>query len=148
MNNDNNIDINNLSLASNKKRFYSFAIDDLLITLIAIFLLWTPIKNTSGSYEDIVAIVNAAFIQIVFIKLIYQAFFIWYYGATLGKMVVKIKVIDFNHFGKITFSQSVLRSASRILSESIFYIGYMLSFYTQSRQTLHDKIAKTLVVDA
>jgi len=142
-----NIDTSKLELASNKKRLYSFVIDDLLVTFIAMFLLWTPIQNSNGDYEQIVAIMNAAFIQIVVIKIIYQSFFIWYYGATLGKMFFKIRVIDFNHFGKITFAQSLLRSTARIFSESIFYIGFMFSFYTQSRQTLHDKIAKTLVVN-
>ena len=146
--NNNDIDINKLELASNKKRLYSFVVDDLLVTFIAMFMLWNPIQNANGNYEIIVAIINAAFIQIVIIKVIYQSFFLWYYGSTLGKMLFKLRVIDFEHFGKITFAQSVLRASSRIISESIFYLGFILAYYTKSRQTLHDKIAKTLVVNA
>ena len=146
MNNE-NIDISKLELASNKKRLYSFVIDDLLVSLITIFLLWTPIQNVNGDMEAVMIIMNEAFIQILIIKVLYQSFFIWYYGATLGKMLMKIRVIDFENYNKITFAQSVLRSASRIVSESIFYIGFMLAFYTKSKQTLHDKIAKTLVVN-
>ena len=146
--NNNDIDINKLELASNKKRLYSFVVDDLLVTFIAMFMLWNPIQNANGNYEIIVSIINAAFIQIVIIKVIYQSFFLWYYGSTLGKMLFKLRVIDFEHFGKITFAQSLLRASSRIISESIFYLGFILAYYTKSRQTLHDKIAKTLVVNA
>jgi uncharacterized RDD family membrane protein YckC len=146
-NNEKEINTNNLELASSKKRLYSFVIDDLLVTIIAMLILWTPIQNTQGNYDAVISVMNTAFLQIVFVKVAYQTFFIWYYGATLGKMLVKIRVIDFNHFGKITFVQSLLRALTRIASEAIFYIGFILSFYTESKQTLHDKFAKTLVVN-
>jgi uncharacterized RDD family membrane protein YckC len=93
-------------------------------------------------------IMNAAFFQIVIIKFIYQTFFVWYYGATIGKFVAKIKVIDFDHFGKVSLVNSALRSGGRIISEMVFYIGFIMAYYTDSRQTLHDKFGKTLVVDA
>jgi len=146
--NNENIDINKLELASNKSRLKAFVIDDLLITFITILLLWDNIQNAKGDLEAVAMIMNSAFIQIVIIKVIYQSYFIWYYGATLGKMAVKIRVIDFENFGKISFAQSVLRSSARIISESLFYLGFIISMYTKSRQTLHDKIAKTLVVNA
>jgi uncharacterized RDD family membrane protein YckC len=145
--NNENIDISKLELASNNSRIKAFVIDDLLITFVMLALLWEPITSTNGDYMAIAMIMNAAFIQIITIKIIYQSFFIWYYGATLGKMSAKIKVIDFNHFGKLTFAQSVLRSSARIISESFFYLGFMLAYYTKSKQTFHDKISKTLVVN-
>jgi len=145
--NNENIDTSKLELASNNKRIKAFVIDDLLITFVMLALLWEPITNTKGDYLAIAMIMNEAFVQIITLKIIYQSFFIWYYGATLGKMSAKIKVIDFNNFGKITFAQSVLRASGRILSESFFYLGFMLSYYTKSKQTFHDKVAKTLVVN-
>jgi uncharacterized RDD family membrane protein YckC len=145
---DNKTDINSLELGENKTKMYSFVVDDLLVTFITILMLWTPIQNVQPNYENVVMIMNTAFIQIVVMKILYQTFFVWYYGATLGKMMFKLRVIDYNHFGKITFIQSFLRASGRIVSESIFYLGFMLSFYTQSKQTLHDKLAKTLVVNA
>ena len=146
MNNE-NIDISKLELASNKQRIKAFIIDDLLITFIMLLLLWEPITKVGDDYFAIAMIMNQAYLQIITIKIIYQSFFLWYYGATLGKMSAKIKVIDFNHFGKLSFAQSVLRASGRILSESFFYLGFMLAYYTKSKQTLHDKISKTLVVN-
>jgi len=145
--NNENIDTSKLELASTSRRIKAFVIDDLLITFVMLALLWEPITSTNGDYLAIAMIMNEAFLQIITIKIIYQSFFIWYYGATLGKMSSKIKVIDFNNFGKITFAQSVLRASGRILSESFFYLGFALAYYTDSKQTFHDKVAKTLVVN-
>ena len=141
------VDINKLELASKKSRIKSFIIDDLLVTFITVLMLLEPIQKSDGSYISIVIIMNQAFIQIIILKLTYQTFFTWYYGATLGKMAAKIKIIDFNHFGRISFSSALIRALVRIVSESLFYVGFIMANFTQARQTLHDKVSKTLVVN-
>lgn len=145
---EHNIDTDNLQLASMASRVKAFVIDDLSITLLVLVLLWDSVKASNGDFIAVMTIMNSAFFQIVFIKFIYQTFFIWYYGATIGKLVSKIKVIDFDHFGKVSLINSALRSGGRIISEMIFYIGFIVAFFTDSRQTLHDKFGKTLVVNA
>jgi len=142
------ININNLELASTRSRIRAFVIDDLAITFIVMLMMWEQISGTSGDFLVILTLINSAFVQIIILKFIYQTFFIWYYGATLGKMVAKIRVIDFDNFGRISLMNAVLRSMGRILSEMIFYIGFFVAFYTQSKQTFHDKIGKTLVINA
>lgn len=142
------VDINNLELANSRSRIKAFVIDDLLITCVTLIMLWDQVQNTSGDFMSVMIVLNGAFIQVVLLKFLYQTFFIWYYGATLGKMAAKIKVIDFNQFSRVRFDQALLRSAIRIVSESIFYLGFVLFFYTDSKQTLHDKVSKTLVVNA
>jgi len=143
-----NIDIEKLELASFKIRVKAFVIDDLLITFLTMVILWQPISNVNGDIIAIMTILNQAFIQIVILKIIYQTFFIWYYGATVGKFLTKTKVIDFNHYGRVSFRAALLRASVRIISESILYVGFIIAYYTDSRQTLHDKFASTLVVNA
>lgn len=147
MQQEENIDISNLKLASQRKRMQAFVIDDILISLVSMIILWDQISASNGELMDILLIMNSAFVQILFLKLLYQTFFIWYYGATIGKFIIKIRVIKEDNFGKVDFVSALMRSASRILSESIFYLGFLLSYYTEGRQTLHDKLAKTLVVN-
>ena len=142
-----NINIENLQLATTRRRANSFIIDDLLVTLIVTIMLWGKISATNGDLEIVLQIMNEAFMQIIFLKIIYQAFFVWYYGATIGKIVMKLRVIDFNHFGRITFSQALIRSLLRIVSELFFYFGFIMAFFTDSKQTLHDKFGRTLVVN-
>jgi len=141
------MDTENLQLASTKSRLIAFVIDDLSITLVVFLLLWDKINLANGDLVSIMIIMNEAFLQIITLKFLYQTFFIWYYGATIGKIVTKIKVIDFDNFGKVSLVNSAIRAFGRIISESIFYIGFLIAFYTKSRQTLHDKFGKTLVVN-
>jgi uncharacterized RDD family membrane protein YckC len=141
------IDTDELELASNKSRLKAFIIDDFLMAFITIILLWEDVQNTNGDLFALTIIVKNAVIQIIIIKVIYQSYFIWYYGATLGKIAAKIRVIDFENYGKITLVQAVLRASFRVISEYILYLGFILAIYTKSKQTLHDKIAKTLVVN-
>jgi uncharacterized RDD family membrane protein YckC len=61
---------------------------------------------------------------------------------------MKLRVIDFNNFTRVTFAQSFIRAMARIVSESFFYIGFLMAYFTDSKQTLHDKFGKTLVVNA
>lgn len=145
---DNNIDIENLQLAPMSARIKAFIIDDISITLIVAIMLWDTIAKVDGDFLAVMGIMNSAFFQIVFLKFLYQTFFVWYYGATIGKLIVKIRVIDFDDFGKVTLMNSAVRSAGRIISEMIFYIGFLIAFYTESKQTFHDKFGKTLVVNA
>jgi uncharacterized RDD family membrane protein YckC len=143
-----NMDTDNLQLASMRSRIKAFVIDDLSITLLVIIILWDKVSSTNGDLMATMIIMNEAFLQIIILKFIYQSFFIWYYGATIGKLIAKIKVIDFDHYGKVSLLHSCIRSAGRIISESVFYLGFALAYYGDSKQTLHDKLGKTLVVDA
>ncbi len=148
MSNNKQIDSNNLELASMKSRVKAFVIDDLSITLLVLIILWDKISSTNGDIIASMIIMNEAFVQILILKFIYQAFFIWYYGATIGKLISKIRVIDFENYGRVSLVNSCIRSAGRIISESIFYLGFFLAYYGDSRQTLHDRFGKTLVVNA
>ena len=145
MNNQTNID--NLQLASNQVRMKAFIIDDFAITFISILILWDKIVATNGDLESMLVIFNSAFVQILFLKFIYQTFFVWYYGATLGKILTKIRVVDYNTLNRVSLLTSATRSVGRLFSEMFFYAGFFLAFYNKSNQTFHDKIAKTLVIN-
>jgi uncharacterized RDD family membrane protein YckC len=82
------------------------------------------------------------------IKIIYQTFFVYQYGATLGKIFMKIQVVDAVTLQRPNFSSALNRGVFRIISEMIFYFGFVWAFYDKNRQSWHDKTARTLVVNA
>ena len=137
----------NLNLASIQSRLKAFVIDDLSITLLVIIILWDQVSASNGDFLATMLIMNEAFLQIIILKFLYQTFFIWYYGTTIGKYIAKIRVIDFDNYGKVSFVNACIRSASRIISESVFYVGFLLAYFGDAKQTFHDKLGKTLVVD-
>ena len=67
------------------------------------------------------------------------------YQASLGKMAMGIKVVDFDG-NRISFRTAVLRAVGKILSQSIMWIGFIMAAFTERKQGLHDIIAGTLVV--
>jgi len=138
----------NLQLASMPSRIIAFIIDDLLISLVFVLLFWDQITSSDGQLINMLIIISEHVLQVLLLKFVYQSFFVWYYGATIGKIVTKIKVIDYNHFGRVSLATSLIRSMTRIFSEYIVYIGFIIAFFTDGRQTLHDKISRTLVVNA
>ncbi len=65
--------------------------------------------------------------------------------ATLGKRAVGIKVTDLPG-ERIDFGRALGRMFGHILSFITFSIGFAMVVFTERRQTLHDKLAGTLVV--
>lgn len=65
--------------------------------------------------------------------------------ATFGKRVMGLRVTDLSAH-RITFLRSLVRAFSRTFS-GILGIGFFMALFTAKRQTLHDKIASTLVLD-
>jgi uncharacterized RDD family membrane protein YckC len=47
---------------------------------------------------------------------------------------------------RIPFGKALLRSVGKILSQMIFYIGFIMAAFTEKKQGLHDMIAGTIVV--
>ncbi|MDQ3232598.1 MAG: RDD family protein [Pseudobdellovibrionaceae bacterium] len=65
--------------------------------------------------------------------------------ATPGKIALGLRVCD-EHFQRLTLRRSTIRYISHFLSALLLYFGYLISFFTAKRQTLHDLISDSLVV--
>jgi uncharacterized RDD family membrane protein YckC len=70
------------------------------------------------------------------------------YGATLGKIAMKIRVISTADLENPSLILSLSRAAFRIISESIFYLGFIWAYLNPKRETWHDRVANTLVINA
>ena len=140
---------NNLQLASMRSRALAYVIDDLLVTLIIVMIFWESISAMSQDMDAMVYLLQTKLVTpLIILKIIYHTFFVWYFGATIGKIVVKIRVIDANDWGRISIFSSFLRAVGRIFSEMFFYIGFLIGFLNDGRKTFHDITGKTLVVNA
>ncbi|MGG5507650.1 MULTISPECIES: RDD family protein [unclassified Myroides] len=65
--------------------------------------------------------------------------------ATAGQRVMNIKCLS-DEGNKIDFGQATGRFFMSIISSLMFCIGYFLYFGNSKKQTLHDSVAKTIVV--
>jgi len=137
----------NITLAPIKKRSLAFFIDETLLSFLLIIALWDSFK-VAVTVEDMIILTNQFVLEYMAMKIIYQAFFVMQYGATLGKLTVKIKVIEIKTLNYPSVISSLNRAIFRVISEMFFYLGLLWGMMDKSRQSWHDKTARTLVVNA
>jgi uncharacterized RDD family membrane protein YckC len=141
--------IENLQLASMRSRALAYIIDDFLMTLLIMMIFWESIIAVSSDADAMMQLMKVELVMpLIILKIIYQTFFVWYYGATIGKIIVKIRVIDADSWGRISMFSSFLRAVGRIFSEMFFYIGFLVGFFNEGRKTFHDITGKSLVINA
>ena len=136
-----------LVLADTKKRAVAFVIDELLLSFILIVALWDSFSQARTT-EAIIALTNSFVFEYMMMKIIYQAFFVMQYGATLGKLAMKIRVIEIRTVANPNVIVALNRAIFRIISEMIFYLGFLWGILNPNKQTWHDLTARTLVVNA
>ncbi|MCK9472267.1 RDD family protein [Sulfurimonas sp.] len=135
-----------VTLASIKKRGMAFFIDEMLLSLLLIIALGDSFFNAK-TVEEMIILTNTFVLEYMAMKVVYQAFFVMQYGATLGKIVMKIRVVEIKTMQKPNVIVSLNRAVVRVISETLFYLGFVWGLMDPMRQTWHDKSAKTLVVD-
>lgn len=65
--------------------------------------------------------------------------------GTIGKLATGTRITDMNG-NRISLGRSIGRNLGKLLSGIVpFYIPYLMVFWTQHKQSLHDKMAGTLV---
>ncbi len=136
-----------IELAPINKRVIAFTIDEIIISFLVAVIVWDQLKVLKTP-EAMMNYTSSIFFYIMGIKILYQAVFVSMYGATLGKMAMKIKVIDAEYLGLPSISESIIRAVVRVISEAVFYFGFLVASFSPVKLTWHDRAAKTLVVDA
>ena len=147
-------------IASTQKRISAFVIDDIVIALLLLAIFYNqlleigshlPTVITPESIEVFKNEMNQFAVNnlllIIALKIMYHTFFVWQNGMTLGKYFMKIKVVELGTSQHPIFAKALLRALLRIVSEVLFYLGFLLAFFLPLKQTLHDKLSGCVVVD-
>ena len=158
--------LNDLKFAPVWKRMIAFAIDIFievtLFCLLIAFLNWIlkipieysffegrgiSVKMTDYVYENFVKL---AVIYLLAKLAVIVPYFVLaessHWQATFGKMIFGLKVGDYE--GKrISIGKAGLRLFGKWISGQILLIGYVMAFFTQKKQALHDFLAGTFVFE-
>jgi uncharacterized RDD family membrane protein YckC len=142
-------------IASSQKRITAFVIDDIVVSLFFFIIFYEQFSglfvNLTVVDETVLQNINDFLAQnllvVLAIKVIYHTVFVWQNGMTLGKYLMKIKVIDMSTGHTPDFSKALLRALVRIPSEILFYAGFLMAFFMPLKQTLHDKLSNCVVVN-
>jgi len=136
-----------ITLADIKKRSIAFFIDEMLLSFLLIVALWDSFVDAK-TIEEIINITNIFVLEYMAMKFFYQAFFVMQYGASIGKIFMKIRVIEIKTLQNPSVISALNRGIFRVVSEMLFYLGFLWGMMDPSRQAWHDKTARTLVVNA
>jgi len=136
-----------------RKRFFAFLIDKFVITLLTILvgigIIVFHVVIHEMNPQEVQDQLSGYFIYIIY------GLTAGYYvvmessskQATIGKMVMKLTVTDYNG-QRISVGRALLRHMASYLSMLIACVGYFMIGFTQNRQGLHDMLVSTFVVDA
>ncbi len=119
------------------KRIVAYLIDGVILSAISAVLVW-------------MALLLFMLPLLIFIPFLALLYFVMMEGgswhATLGKRLMNLYVADANGNG-ITYSTAVLRYLGKIISTLLLFVGYLMCFFSERKQCLHDMIAKTYVLE-
>lgn len=135
-----------ITLADTKKRAIAFFIDEMLLSFLFIIAFWDSFASATNT-EEIINLTNTFVLEYMALKIVYQTFFVLQYGASIGKIIMKIRVIEIRTLQNPNIIASFNRAVFRVISEMLFYLGFLWGMLDPSRQTWHDKTAKTLVTN-
>lgn len=117
----------------------------IMIVLVAVFAVigtanFSDPSDTSAAilqllFQGLFLVVNAA----------YCIFFVGKYGATPGKLLLNLRIVD-SSGAKISYGRATGRYFAEILSGLICYIGYIMAAFDPEKQALHDRICNTRVI--
>ena len=67
-------------------------------------------------------------------------------GSSIGKAIMKFRVISEKTGQPIGFGRSVLRQIAHVLDSLVCFLGYLFPLWDAKRQTFADKIMTTVCV--
>lgn len=110
--------------------------------LVDVIILAVPYLILFAILDDVVAYVITLVIGI--------AYFAYFEGSasgqTVGKKLLKIRVVDFGSGGAIGIGRALVRYVARIVSSIPCALGYLWMLWDREKQTWHDKLSTTVVV--
>lgn len=150
------------------KRLAAFLIDTFILSIpfMLVYGVWIyyvirpvlPLMSSVSANQPLNAEVLDAMLRVYSAMSLFQiisllVFWLYYaimessrYQATLGKLVLGLKVVGENG-QRISFWHATGRTFAKIISAMTVYIGFLIAGANKHKQALHDIIATTYVVD-
>ncbi|MDD7600536.1 MAG: RDD family protein [Campylobacter sp.] len=137
----------NIRLASFDKRLFAHLIDEVIISALFFVIYYDAFKNAAGDVQAMIAVISSFIWQLMLLKVLYHTFFVWRYGASLGKIVMGIMVLDSEILDFPSLPKALIRACVRIISEWCFYLGFIWMLGNAANQSWHDKLSGTIVCE-
>lgn len=133
-------------------RFAGVFIDGIIMQVVRIpmsLLFLGTVMSPLATARPNPAALTGAMLTLTFVSMLiaclYEVIMIHYFGATLGKMAVGIKVVRTDGSG-VGWGTSIGRYFMKLVSGLILGIGYIMAGFDDEKRALHDRVCDTRVV--
>ncbi len=110
-------------------------------------LVVAPFFLAAGLLEDRIG--AAAYAGLVALGLVVWGYNRWWRdgrtGQSWGRRLLRIRMVGEADGRPIGVGRALLRDLAHILDSAILYIGYLFPLWTAKRQTIADKVMRTVV---
>ncbi len=148
-------------IASMGRRTWAFTIDSLVMSLFVFILFYDPIMAlgdkitlavTPEQMNEVMLALSAFNHQslpyIFLLYVLYHGTLVWLMGMTLGKYFLRLRVVSLVDGRGLNFGMAFLRALIHSVGELfLFYITFLPAFFSPLRQTLHDRLGGSVVID-
>ncbi len=123
------------------ERLLAYLIDNVLV-LIPIFLVNTILTYLHLNFFYLNLLLPIDFLIIA----LYNVFLVARTGSTIGKKLLKLKVVDTEYLD-VSLKKVLMREVlGKLISSASFGLGFVWVLKDKQKQALHDKVGKTYVV--
>lgn len=127
-------------------RFGAVFIDGLILGVFNTVLSFVvTAAAAAASSEAVLGATLALYAIQITVQALYEIIMVGKYGATLGKMVFKIKVLTADG-GPVTYGRATGRYFGKLVSYLTLYIGFIMAGFDKEKRALHDHMCGTRVV--
>ncbi len=126
-------------------RLVAYLIDAVILSVVDM-IVWAIFGMGLGRIRGIGGVfIFLGWLAIMVITWGYLIYFWTTTGQTIGKKVMKIRVVD-TQGQPLTIGKAILRVIGYAVSGVVFYLGFLWILWDPEKQGWHDKIAGTYVV--
>jgi uncharacterized RDD family membrane protein YckC len=139
-----------LDYAPNGTRVGAYILDGIILFAFNmgvgfIMGLLTAVGARSGSVSATQLLPILLFCFQILVAVCYEGFMVGKYGGTLGKLALKIKVVNADG-SPVSYGRAFGRYFAKLLSAFTCLIGFIIAFFDKEKRALHDRICNTRVV--
>ena len=127
-------------------RFGAKFVDGLILRFVGMIInvLGAAVVRTSGESAASMAVFFMVGLGFV-VDILYRTIFVGAFGATPGKMAVKVRVVNADG-SKVSYGKAFARALAEYLSLILLLIGYIMAAFDSEKRALHDRICSTRVI--
>jgi uncharacterized RDD family membrane protein YckC len=128
-------------------RFLAYWPDQLLITFAVLLIVGLPDFANDSPPDMTKAVEWARATQpwALAFSAVYYILTTWLWGATLGKLICGLRVVRVDD-APVGFKEAALRFLGSMVSQMIFFFGYVFIALRDDKRALHDLLAGTKVI--